>query len=132
MGFGFNPARPSTITAWGMTYLCLIDLAKDVGARNAVLNVNKRKRIKQHKDDGRKETEERRSKRHEQGGIAAPTSEPPVPVKGDPMNFQLLFKYQPLMFLDFMGPDSMVVVERPMFGILEKLPPSFYKAKYGT
>ncbi|RUS21509.1 hypothetical protein BC937DRAFT_92478, partial [Endogone sp. FLAS-F59071] len=140
MGFGFNPARPSTITAWGVTYLCLIDLAKDVGDRNAVLNVNKRKRIKQHRDDGRKETEERRSKRHEQGGIAVPTLEPLEPVelgpveeeKGDPVNFQLLFKYQPLMFLDFMGPDSMVVVERPMFGILEKLPPSFYKAKYGT
>jgi U3 small nucleolar RNA-associated protein 4 len=35
------------------------------------------------------------------------------------------------MFLDFVGEDEMVVVERPWFGILESLPPSFYRKSYG-
>ena len=55
-----------------------------------------------------------------------------VEADADSINFQILHKFQPMMFLDFLSADSMVVVERPMFSILEKLPPSFYKAKYGT
>ncbi|RUS34689.1 WD40-repeat-containing domain protein [Jimgerdemannia flammicorona] len=138
MGFGFNPARPNTIVAWGVSYLCLIDLAKGVGDRDAVLNVAKRKRVEEDKAEVHKKVERRR--RYEKLGITTPMPEPPRSAVGeegegvedDGVNFQVLHKFQPLMFLDFVGPDSMVVVERPMFGILEKLPPSFYKAKYGT
>ncbi|OZJ06653.1 hypothetical protein BZG36_00273 [Bifiguratus adelaidae] len=150
-GFAFNPARPNTVVVWGVNYMCLVDLEKDPGDHGAILNINKRKRIERIKENAKITAIEKRKKRYEQLGITTPMPEPPkfpsqassppldeqgpdesTDGSANSFNFQILHKFQPMMFLDFLSEDSMVVVERPMFSILEKLPPSYYKAKYGT
>jgi hypothetical protein len=45
--------------------------------------------------------------------------------------FQMDHRYQPLLFLDFIE-NEMVVVERPELEVLRSLPPSYYKHAYGT
>lgn len=47
-------------------------------------------------------------------------------------NYKLVTHYRPLLFVDFIGPGELVVVERPLVDVLAKLPPAFFKPKYGA
>ena len=47
-------------------------------------------------------------------------------------NFKLVMQYRPLLFVDFIGPKELIVVERPLVDVLAKLPPAFFKPKYGA
>ncbi|KAF7794114.1 hypothetical protein EIP86_005244 [Pleurotus ostreatoroseus] len=47
-------------------------------------------------------------------------------------NFKLVTHYRPLLFVDFIGPGELVVVERPLVDVLAQMPPAFFKPKYGT
>ncbi|KAF9943961.1 U3 small nucleolar RNA-associated protein, partial [Modicella reniformis] len=154
-GIAFNPARRNTLLIWGATYLCHVDLDQGVGDRNAILNVSKRKRVDRAKDEIRKQQLERRMKRYAALGIdPMPELESGKAVvvldgkkgrqvltaatnhleeeKEEEFNFQLLHKFQPLMFVDFVGDNSLVVIELPFIKILSGLPPSYYRASYGT
>ncbi|KAG0365918.1 WD40-repeat-containing domain protein [Gamsiella multidivaricata] len=154
-GIAFNPARKNTLLVWGATYICQVDLDQGVGDRNAILNVGKRKRVDRAKDEIRKQQRERRMKKYAALGIlpmpelesgkavvvlegkkgrkvlAAATNHVEEE-KEEEFNFQLLHKFQPLMFVDFVGDNSLVVVELPFIKILSSLPPSYYRASYGT
>lgn len=45
--------------------------------------------------------------------------------------FKMDHRYQPLMYLDFVGRE-MVVVERPALAVMKSLPQGYYKHQYGT
>ncbi|XP_004349884.1 hypothetical protein CAOG_01364 [Capsaspora owczarzaki ATCC 30864] len=45
---------------------------------------------------------------------------------------QLVDKYKPLLFFDFLDASSMVVVERPWLAVMESFPPTLYRVRYGT
>ena len=47
-------------------------------------------------------------------------------------NFKLVTAYRPILFVDFVGNKELVVVERPLVDVLAKLPPAFFKPKYGA
>ena len=47
-------------------------------------------------------------------------------------NFKLVTHYRPLLFVDFVAPGELVVVERPLVDVLAKLPPAYFKPKYGA
>lgn len=47
-------------------------------------------------------------------------------------NFKIVTHYRPILFVDFIGPSELVVVERPLVDVLAKLPPAFFKPKYGA
>ncbi|KAF9346676.1 U3 small nucleolar RNA-associated protein [Mortierella sp. AD094] len=154
-GIAFNPARKNTLLVWGANYICHVDLDQGVGDRNAILNVGKRKRVDRAQDQLRKQQRERRMKKYADLGIVPmPELESGKAVvvlegkkgrkvlaastnrleeeKEEEINFQLLHKFQPLMFVDFIGDNSLVVVELPFIKILSSLPPSYYRASYGT
>ncbi|KAG0000709.1 U3 small nucleolar RNA-associated protein [Entomortierella chlamydospora] len=154
-GVAFNPARKNTLLVWGANYICHVDLDQGVGDRNAILNVGKRKRVDRAQDQLRKQQRERRMKKYADLGIVPmPELESGKAVvvlegkkgrkvlaastnrleeeKEEEINFQLLHKFQPLMFVDFIGDNSLVVVELPFIKILSSLPPSYYRASYGT
>ena len=57
---------------------------------------------------------------------------PEEPTKVAQRNFKLVTHYRPLLFVDFMGPAELLVVERPLVDVLAKLPPAFFKPKYGA
>lgn len=46
-------------------------------------------------------------------------------------NLRIVTQYRPILALDFVGPGEMVLVERPLVDVLSKLPPAFFKPKYG-
>lgn len=112
MGVAFNPGRRNSLLVWGSAYLCQIDLDKDIITFDST--VHKRKRAWLRKS-GHKKSEDALMR---------------VPI--DKTNFRIETKFHLLAFVDFAGSDSIAMVEVPLSKIIEKLPPSFYKAKYGT
>ncbi|KAG1766452.1 WD40 repeat-like protein [Suillus occidentalis] len=44
---------------------------------------------------------------------------------------RMVTNYRPILALDFLGPGELVLVERPLADVLSKLPPAFFKPKYG-
>jgi U3 small nucleolar RNA-associated protein 4 len=47
-------------------------------------------------------------------------------------SFNIITRYRPMLFADFLGPNELVVVERPLVDLMSALPPAFFKSKYGT
>ena len=46
--------------------------------------------------------------------------------------FNIITRYRPILFADFLSAGEVVVVERPLVDLMSSLPPAFFKAKYGT
>ena len=156
LGVAFNPARKNTLLVWGATYICHVDLEKGAGDVDAILNVGKRKRVDKAQEMLRKQAQERRLKKYAALGIepmpeletgkavvvlngnksrkvvTAAAHEAGTQKEEEEANFLLLHKFQPLLFVDFVGENSMVAVELPFVKILSTLPPSYYRASYGT
>ncbi|KAG0338153.1 U3 small nucleolar RNA-associated protein [Podila humilis] len=154
LGIAFNPARKNTLLVWGASYICSVELDRGVGDREATLNVGKRKRIDRMIEERRKEQRDHRMRRYAKQGILST----PLPSAGksivlerngkkvviatpqttgeksadEEVNFQLLHKFQNLLYIDFVDRDSMVAVELPFVKVLASLPPSYYRASYGT
>lgn len=153
-GVAFNPARKNTLMVWGANYMCHVDLTLGVGDRNAALSVGKRKRDEMIEAEKRKQQRERRMMKYAENGVlSAPDLENGEAVvvlekngkkvrkvltddfmekQEAEVNFQVIHKFQPLMFVDFLDDNSLVVVELPFIKILSTLPPSYYRASYGT
>ncbi|KAG9069719.1 U3 small nucleolar RNA-associated protein [Linnemannia hyalina] len=153
-GVAFNPARKNTLMVWGAKYMCHVDLTLGVGDRNAALSVGKRKRDEMIEAEKRKQQRERRMMKYAENGVlSAPDMENGEAVvvlekngkkvrkvltddfmenQEAEVNFQVIHKFQPLMFVDFLDDNSLVVVELPFIKILSTLPPSYYRASYGT
>ncbi|KAF9919581.1 U3 small nucleolar RNA-associated protein [Linnemannia zychae] len=153
-GVAFNPARKHTLVVWGSNYICHVDLNLGVGDRDATLSVGKRKRDEMIKEEKRKQQRERRMMKYAENGVLSASdmetgkaivvlekngkkikkvlAEDFLETRETDVNFQVLHKFQPLMFVDFLGDNSMVVVELPFIKILSTLPPSYYRASYGT
>jgi len=47
-------------------------------------------------------------------------------------NFKMVTHYRPILYVDFLGPGELVVVERPLVDVLTTLPPAYFKPKYGA
>lgn len=47
-------------------------------------------------------------------------------------NFKLVERYQPIMFMDCLSGDEVVVIERPLLALLEGLGEGFYAPRYGS
>ena len=116
-GFGGRrrekPARRGAALFWGASWLCRVQL--DAGV--AFGGFDKKRRW----------------------GGQKPAVRPPPNFKGaedggglQQDNFKLVTHYRPILFVDFIAPGELVVVERPLVDILAKLPPAFFKAKYGA
>ncbi|CAB4408248.1 unnamed protein product [Rhizophagus irregularis] len=122
MGCSFNPSSDSMIV-WGANYLCLIDFNKckiKEGTDNNDELICARCSGQQSKPKFLKK---------QQSGEQEQKYEK---IYTDTISFQLVNRYQTLMYLNFIKHNQLVVVERSFSSILENLPPSFYKAKYGT
>ena len=121
MGCAFDLKRQNVLTLWGSDYFCKVDLEKPMGPKNASIVNSKRKKqdeirlaqIKeQEKDVICLDREEQFNSKFSQ-------------------TFTMDHRYQPLLFLDYMG-NELVVVERPAMSVVQALPPGYYKHYYGT
>lgn len=138
MGVAYNPAQPDTIIIYGSTYLCSVDLTRKTGDKNAVLNLNKRKEadrqaelaIHKKREQFKKVGVEQEADRTMNNGKAGQAKV--AKAKYGETSFLVSQKYQQILYTGFIDANEMVVVERPKFSMLEKLPPSFYKPHFGT
>lgn len=46
-------------------------------------------------------------------------------------DFKMITSYRPILAVGFMEPGELVVVERPLVDVLSRLPPAYFKHKYG-
>ncbi|KAH9845957.1 hypothetical protein C2E23DRAFT_885146 [Lenzites betulinus] len=104
------PAR--TALFWGATWLCKVNLAERAGGAGGF--------------------EKRRRGKRKAGANANGRVEVGDPASEQQRNFKLITHYRPLLFVDFVAPGELVVVERPLVDVLAKLPPAYFKPKYGA
>lgn len=76
----------------------------------------------------RRKSDARHNPQEHQG---VPTPIPRVDTQNDARNLRIVTHYRPILALDFVGTGEMVLVERPLVDVLSKLPPAFFKPKYG-
>ncbi|KAI0786033.1 WD40 repeat-like protein [Abortiporus biennis] len=110
---------PTSALFWGSTWLCKIQL--DGGSKSGLGSSNRAGFDKKRRRD-------RDGKRH-------PPHQQPLDEHSQQtgqQNFKLITHYRPILFVDFIEPGELVVVERPLVDVLAKLPPPYFKPKYGA
>jgi U3 small nucleolar RNA-associated protein 4 len=112
MGCCFNASKPNGLILWGSTYFCNVDLQKSVGSSDLLISESKRKKV-----EGTEENSSKSCKNSKNDGFSE--------------SFKMDHRYGPLMFLDCIG-NEIVIVERPALSIMKNLPLSYYKHAYGT
>lgn len=105
------PVRRGSALFWGASWLCRVQLDAGVG----YAGFDKKRRW----------------------GGGRPSAKAPASLQAaeeavQQDNFKLVTHYRPILFVDFIGPGELVVVERPLVDVLSKLPPAFFKPKYGA
>lgn len=119
LGVTFEPGSPASSTPdkaeksvapraaffWGATWICKVALDAPVGWGD----FSKKRRRTQGKPSA------------EGAGAEAQAT-----------NFKLINHYRPILFVDFVAPGELVVVERPLVDVLAGLPAAYWKPKYGA
>ncbi|KAF7725831.1 U3 small nucleolar RNA-associated protein [Apophysomyces ossiformis] len=103
-GVAYNPADENKMIIYGSTYMCQVDMSK--GRPRGGSQPTKRKA-------GQDELSKRTD-------------------TDNHLDMSLSREYQQILSCGFLDRNSMVMVERPKFSVLEKLPPSFYRAHFAT
>lgn len=109
---------------WGATWLCRVELNAPVGWGGFT----------------KKRTRDEKELPHGKGAVgkaAVPQERSKAgygdsPADEEATNFKVVTRYRPILFADFLNHDELLVVERPLVDVLAKLPPAFFKPKYGT
>ena len=130
MGIAFHPSStwsgisaPSvrTVLVWGASWICKFRIGYDVQAQRTS---RKRRR-------GRDEDEEESD--HEPEAVPSGLDEGEEGEgKGPEMGLEVWTKYRNMLSVDFFDSKEMVIVERPFMDVMSKLPPAYFKFKYGT
>ncbi|MBW0476531.1 hypothetical protein O181_016246 [Austropuccinia psidii MF-1] len=123
------PKSNNIALIWGATWICKMTII-DPSVTNPAIRRRKRRREAQMNLSRNKQNE------ISTGVEGAKESMddfdyPPLPVI-EP-KFQVSHKYQPLLAVDYINRNELVVVERPFFGLLSNLPPAWQRSGvYGT
>jgi U3 small nucleolar RNA-associated protein 4 len=114
LGVTFDPSQPPSTNStsspryalfWGSTWMCKLSLNDSTGAGLT------------------------RKRRRESAKLSGPPPPPNEELAGD---FKMITHYRPILFVDFLDPGELVVVERPLVDVLSTLPPAYFKHKYGA
>lgn len=134
LGVTFDTGSKTGALFWGATWICRVHLSHGLSDSGAF---DKRKR----RWGGRTlVTRPRPASLHATGmnalGLAPQTSldkeQEQEKREKEQENFKVVTTYRPILFVDFVGEKELVVVERPLVDVLAKLPPAFFKPKYGA
>ncbi|TBU35023.1 WD40 repeat-like protein [Dichomitus squalens] len=112
-----SPLPPKTALFWGATWICKVMLTERIGYSG----FEKRRRGKRKAPEASASADGRVEVSLEEGQQEV-----------QQRNFKLVTHYRPLLFVDFVAPGELVVVERPLVDVLAKLPPAYFKPKYGA
>lgn len=56
----------------------------------------------------------------------------PVAATEEQHHIKVVTHYRPILFVDYMAPGELVIVERPLVDVLATLPPAYFRHKYGA
>lgn len=115
-GVAFNPAKPDTIILHSSSFLCSVDTSKP--PMGVTMEAPKSPKL----GEG-----ERKSKKHKHGKGNATAADPATG-----SNFRIVDRYRPILHLDFLDSNAMVVVERPWLQVMESFPGMLHRNRYGT
>lgn len=111
IGVSFNPANPDTMVLFSSSFLCSVDMSKAAPEGEVSIKSgdgdNKKLKIKHHK----------KKDKHN----AALTD-----------NFRIVDRYRPILHMEFLDGNTMVVVERPWLQVMENFPGMLHRHRYGT
>lgn len=105
-------APPRNALFWGATWLCRVKLDAETGWGGF--------EQKRRRDAAPGRRQAAHAPAGEGGQLAHPQS-----------NFRVVTHYRPVLLVDFVGRGELVVVERPLVDVLSRMPPAFFKPKYG-
>ena len=117
IGCTFNPANNKIMILWTSNYFCLIDFSKKVKSKLNFFKCQGTKKL--HDDDNDDHTINSNDNNNNKNNAKI-------------VHMQLVTRYKQIMYLEFISPNSLVIVERTLVDVLEHLPPAFYVSKYGT
>ena len=112
-----SPLPLKTALFWGATWICKVMLTERIGYGG----FEKRRRGKRKAFDANATVN---------GRVGVSVEEDQQDVQRH--NFKLVTHYRPLLFVDFIAPGELIVVERPLVDVLAKLPPAYFKPRYGA
>jgi len=118
---GASPAQGKHAVFWGSTWLCKIQLDANVGYGGF---------DKKRRRDGKRQNPNAVVTVSQATSGDGGEENPKHP--NHQQNFKLVTHYRPILFADFIAPAELVIVERPLVDVLAKLPPAFFKPKYGV
>lgn len=132
--FDFEPAAKSDqgrVILWSSSWVCSINLSLDAirtatatAAQTKAGELSAAQRKKRVRDYYVKATK---------GGNAATKSDGQWQTYGGPQDdFKITNKYKPVLGLEFLGRDEVMLVERPLADFADQLPPAFFSKRYGT
>ncbi|KAJ4476737.1 WD40 repeat-like protein [Lentinula aciculospora] len=115
IGVSFEPLTPGAPSQssgrcalfWGSTWLCKISF-----------------------DDGPVRSSGFSRKRRRES--YKPQKNNPEGVEERHKELKMITQYRPVLFVDYLGPGELLVVERPLVDVLATLPPAYFRHKYGA
>ncbi|KAF5384706.1 hypothetical protein D9757_006197 [Collybiopsis confluens] len=141
IGVAFEPSPPDApsnsserfAVFWGATWICKIGFddvlpSSSSAARGREGGNSKKRRRESTKPVLPPTTPQKNSVNANSNGHL---NEGP-PTEEHRRNFKLITHYRPLLYMDYLGPGEMIVVERPLVDVLAALPPAYFKHKYGA
>lgn len=118
---GTSAPSVRTVLLWGASWICKFRVGDDVKPQRT-----SRKRRRGQDEDADEEAD------HEPEAVPSGLDDGEDEGKGTEMGLEVWTKYRNLLAVDFLDPKEMVIVERSFMDVMSKLPPAYFKVKYGT
>jgi len=115
LGVTFDPSpQPRHALFWGSSWMCKVKLEGQPGTSGGTRRSSSKKRRRN----------SQKLSAHEENGVLPDEHQPPREAR-------MITHYRPTLCVEFLGRGEMVVVERPLVDVMARLPPAYFKHKYG-
>ncbi|PVG01220.1 WD40 repeat-like protein [Serendipita vermifera] len=114
-----------TVIAWGANWICRFRIYHS-GTSSA--HSSKRRRD----DEDGNGTDEEELAEEDTAREEEDIEDGAKPLGYKTLHLNVFTRFRNLLGVQFLNPEEMVVVEKPLLDVLSKLPPAYFKARYGT
>jgi U3 small nucleolar RNA-associated protein 4 len=111
------------VVAWGTSWMCKISLISSSSSQHGSYGLTSTAA------GGKKRPRER------EAGQSQTQNQNPVHAHsgtGEKDELEVINRYRNILFVDYLTPKEMVIVERPIVDVLRELPPAYFRHKYGS
>jgi U3 small nucleolar RNA-associated protein 4 len=113
------------VVAWGTSWMCKISLISSPSSQHGSYGLTNTgaggKKRPRERDAGQSQTQTQN-----QNLVQAHSG------TGEKDDLEVINRYRNILFVDYLTPKEMVIVERPIVDVLRELPPAYFRHKYGS